>query len=109
LHWVLRRLGDYEWDLYGCMSTEDRSASVCDQLASNGILGSARMANIAEPHGHRKSGDIAARKAMRRGQLEALVGPGSFEDHNLLEPYSAIVESGSSFTTHSKGKIALDI
>lgn len=108
LDWVVDRLGVPSWSLYGCVATEDRWATVLERLKARGLLASARMLEIRAPVGHPQQALIDDLREKQGERSAALLEPHAIERHDLLEAYSAIVESARDFSGSAK-HVILDI
>ena len=108
--WVLDRCPNVQWDLFGCLGTEERSLGTWRHLSAVNKLGQTRLLRIVDSPSPRFSARTAQLENDRFAQFIGGGGrPDDVEQHQLTEPHFQIVDTIENFVNRSRGNIILDI
>lgn len=113
LNWLLKHLSaPRTWALLGVLGPEERSLSVFEFLAGEGLLGQIRMLEIMDvPHGHRWFHKTEELLGIRKRQFEESGGDlRAVTNHELMARTQELVELAAEFPEPiSGGSLILDI
>src|SRR5438309_8120809 len=109
LDWLLSKLPNVKWDLLACLSYEDRYDATMLNLKQKDLLNRSLFLKILDPPS-KDTQKIIDKLVVNQSKLNALDNlVHEIEEHQLLEPYSKIVESLNNFLKSSSGNVVLDI
>ncbi|WP_162427873.1 hypothetical protein [Pontibacter pudoricolor] len=106
LDWLLSKINDYEFNVYSCISTEDRCLETLKILQTRNSLSNHKFIEIIDPvdtDEHKKN------RSKNVQELSSLLESPCIETYDLFCPINNIVTSISDFVDNSNGHIILDI
>lgn len=110
VEWVMKRLDPITWDLFGCLSFEDRSTSAVKKLVELNLLRSNQFVKITDPESE-FSEIINSKISEIETEYETLVGTENSQvfEADLLCTNNVIVELIESFLAKCGDNLIIDV
>ncbi|RZJ78269.1 MAG: hypothetical protein EOO47_14355 [Flavobacterium sp.] len=108
LEWLLPKLPSVKWDIFSCLSPENRFVATFDILQEKVKINNALFLKIVDPPS-KDSDDIKFKLEANEVILKESKVQCDIEEHELLEPYKKIVDTTNAFLRKSNGNVIVDI
>jgi hypothetical protein len=109
LSWALNKIHNNKWDVFGCLSTEDRCLGVFEVLNANKMLGNYKFLRINDPSSIYSQRSEELIKERTDDYISKGGDSTKIEQHELFEKIDSLKIGVDSFLGHSSGNIILDV